>query len=588
MYKLHLILKYLLKRRIAWVSLAAVMLCTTMVLVVISVMGGWLNMFKSSFRGLAGDLVVHTDSSSGFAYYQQIIAELQKDPDIQAAVPSIEVYGLINFGSGPRGVRVMGIPLAKMGTVNRFPESLYRQHTRIVEQLKNPDMPQALRQRLERELREPPSFDLLDELKEPMPNLPTGLKYAQAREGQTPPKGTIAMPPDFPDPLQGRLRYDALRKNLMFEGRMETAWKPLLASLSPDPGYKKAIDALYVDSQNPNLFSYDRVKGKKTGLIAGVGVIGIHRDRSGAWDRYTPETEYGGPIALTVLDLSHGNVGARSGVTRTYVIVDDSHLGVWQYDNMYVYVPLDTLQKDLGLDEQMQTLEISDTKTVEVPKPAAVTDIHIKVKPNIDANNEAELEPIRERVQSIVNRVTAEAQAKRGALLTSRDLPIVETWQDTVRIWINAVENEKLLTVMLFGIMCIVAIFLIFCIFYMIVAEKTRDIGIIKSVGATSSGVAGIFLGYGLVIGIIGAALGFLLSFLIVHYINQMHAWLGREFKVQIWNPEVYQFDKIPNTMSAHDVAWIIPTAILASVLGALIPAIRAARMNPVQALRWE
>src|SRR5665213_3870338 len=60
MYKLHLILKYLLKRRIAWVSLLAVALCTTMVLVVISVMGGWLNMFKSSFRGLSGDLVVHT------------------------------------------------------------------------------------------------------------------------------------------------------------------------------------------------------------------------------------------------------------------------------------------------------------------------------------------------------------------------------------------------------------------------------------------------------------------------------------------------------------------------------------------------
>ena len=56
MYKLHLILKYLLKRRIAWVSLAAVALCTWMVLVVISVMGGWLNMFKMSFRGLSGDI----------------------------------------------------------------------------------------------------------------------------------------------------------------------------------------------------------------------------------------------------------------------------------------------------------------------------------------------------------------------------------------------------------------------------------------------------------------------------------------------------------------------------------------------------
>ena len=57
MYKLHLILKYLRKRRIAWVSLIAVMLCTAMVLIVISVMGGWLRMFRASFHGLSGDVI---------------------------------------------------------------------------------------------------------------------------------------------------------------------------------------------------------------------------------------------------------------------------------------------------------------------------------------------------------------------------------------------------------------------------------------------------------------------------------------------------------------------------------------------------
>ena len=71
------------------------------------------------------------------------------------------------------------------------------------------------------------------------------------------------------------------------------------------------------------------------------------------------------------------------------------------------------------------------------------------------------------------------------------------------------------------------AVFLIFCIFYMIVVEKTKDIGIIKSVGATSGGVAGIFLGYGLAIGIVGGALGLLLSYLIVTNINEIHTKLG-------------------------------------------------------------
>ncbi len=78
MYKLHLIIKYLLKRRIAWVSLLAVMLCTTMVLVVISVMGGWLDMFKSSFRGLSGDIVIHSESHGGVSLLQEIIDRLKK------------------------------------------------------------------------------------------------------------------------------------------------------------------------------------------------------------------------------------------------------------------------------------------------------------------------------------------------------------------------------------------------------------------------------------------------------------------------------------------------------------------------------
>src|SRR5687767_4119002 len=73
MYKLHLILKYLRKRRIAWVSLIAVMLCTAMVLVVISVMGGWLRMFRESFHGLSGDVIVKGRSLTGFPHYQTVL-----------------------------------------------------------------------------------------------------------------------------------------------------------------------------------------------------------------------------------------------------------------------------------------------------------------------------------------------------------------------------------------------------------------------------------------------------------------------------------------------------------------------------------
>src|SRR3712207_1059385 len=122
----------------------------------------------------------------------------------------------------------------------------------------------------------------------------------------------------------------------------------------------------------------------------------------------------------------------------------------------------------------------------------------------------------------------------------------------------------------------------------MIVAEKTKDIGIIKSVGATNGGVAGIFLGYGLAIGILGSGLGLLMGYLIVHNINYLHEKMFTLMNIKIWDPKVYAFDTIPNTMNPVEVAWILAIAMIASVAGALVPAWRAARMNPVEALRWE
>src|SRR5580765_3352595 len=78
----HLMWKYLRRRRIAWWALLAVALCTTMVLVVISVMGGWLDMFEHSFQGLTGDIIVESsnDSLVGFPYYEEMIDRLVKQP----------------------------------------------------------------------------------------------------------------------------------------------------------------------------------------------------------------------------------------------------------------------------------------------------------------------------------------------------------------------------------------------------------------------------------------------------------------------------------------------------------------------------
>src|SRR5260221_9883101 len=99
MYKLLLILRYLRKRRIAWVSLIAVTICTAMVLVVISVMGGWLRMFRQSFHGLSGDVIVSANSMGGFPFYDEMIKGIEALPAVGqgSAVPVVRTFGLINI-----------------------------------------------------------------------------------------------------------------------------------------------------------------------------------------------------------------------------------------------------------------------------------------------------------------------------------------------------------------------------------------------------------------------------------------------------------------------------------------------------------
>lgn len=88
--------------------------------------------------------------------------------------------------------------------------------------------------------------------------------------------------------------------------------------------------------------------------------------------------------------------------------------------------------------------------------------------------------------------------------------------------------------------------------------------------------------------GVVGAGLGLLVGWLIIHNINWLHSELGRLMGIEIWKADVYLFDTIPSSMNPRETAIIVGVAIVSSIIGALVPAIRAARMQPVEALRWE
>lgn len=475
MYKLTLILKYLRKRRIAWVSLVAVMLCTTMVLVVISVMGGWLRMFKEGFHGVTGDVVVARPGTyAGFPHYEEMIAEIERLPEVRGAAPVLRSGGLFQAANIRDLVQVVGLQAEKMHLVNRYRESLHRQYEKLE--------PSAVR---------PANFDL---------------------------------------------------------------------PLEPDD-YRAQVP------RSPQDVS------KWPGMVVGTYLV-TRKDKDGNVDR--PSVMYRVPVKLTVMGISDDSdtVDLQNKLERRYWIVDDSRTQIWQVDDKTVYVPFDVLQRDLKMD----AFEGEPGRTNEIA---------------IGLREGADLDGARKKIEDIVAAVAARhslpLQRSGEESVAMFGAPIrVMAWQEVNAKFIGAVEREKVLVTMLFGIISIVAVFLIFCIFFMIVVEKTRDIGIIKSVGATAGGVAQVFLGYGLAIGLTGAVLGTAAGWWIVQNINWLHEQMGKLMGIKIWDPETYAFDTIPSSMNPREVAVIFAVAVIASVVGALVPAIRAARLNPVEALRWE
>ncbi len=117
---------------------------------------------------------------------------------------------------------------------------------------------------------------------------------------------------------------------------------------------------------------------------------------------------------------------------------------------------------------------------------------------------------------------------------------------------------------------------------------KQRDVAIIKSCGATNFSVVWLFLGFGISVGVAGSGIGAVLGYVITRNINVIEEWIRIVFGLKLWKSSVYMFDKIPNQVDWGSALPIVAMAIAAGALGALIPALVAARTRPVEVLRYE
>lgn len=530
MYKWFLAWRYLHTKMIAFFGIASVMLCVAMVLVVLSVMGGFLDTVRTRSRGLHSEIVMDSRSMQGFPYYEEFAQYAsEKLPGVVGTItPSIWTYGLFRAPAlqrtGP--TRVIGIRLDDYVKVNSFGKGLHYQ-------------------------RYFPGTTHLGEQQMPV---------AGGIEDRS-----VVLPPDLVEANE-RWRKSETEQELI--DRFDSA--PFETTVFPDP--IRIVDGERQFAMRLEPPGYEGPK--RSGIIMGCDLINYRRS-DGNFDRVLAR---GADILLTLMPLSpSGNPTGEPPAKLHLRYADDSRTGIYEIDNMSVYVDFEMLQSVLAMDAQER---VDGTFT----KPR-VNQLLIGLQEGVDMNL-AKDQITFAWVEFLTNDVPAELSVTEASALGNVG---IFTWEDMQRDFIQAVEKEKVLVTILFSLISVVAVVLVGCIFYMIVEKKTKDIGILKAVGASGRGVAGLFIGYAAAVGVFGSILGLAVGCAFVWNINDVQDFLASlNPNLRVWSPDIYSFDRIPEIVKTADAVWIGIVAVISSMVGSLIPAYAAAKVWPVKALRYE
>jgi len=544
MYKLLLCWRYLRTRWIALASVVSVTLGVATMIVVNAVMAGFSHEMQTRIHGILSDIVFESHSLSGFqdpAWHMDEIRRAGGD-DIEGMTPTVAVPAMLSFQVRSqwvtRQVMFIGIDEATHARVSDF--GRYLQH---------PDNRAAL----SFELRDG-GYDTVDSQADGSEPTRPGLaragwpyrrmrvererawrdrQAALEREGGTEPQGS------------GPLRPVDRQVDAVLAATSEPGSSPASAPAPGDhaPTPRPADPFRAARPEEGRVM--DPAREQFTGIVPGIGLASF-RDSDGI-DRFLVLP--GDDVKVTFPTAGT----PPKALSDTFTVVDFYESKMSEYDANFVFVPIARLQQMRGMIDPQSGL-------------TSVNSIQVKLRPGAD------LDAVRNRLRQVF----------------PADLYAVSTWRDKQGPLLSAVDMEmSVLNILLFLIIA-VAGFGILAIFFMIVVEKTRDIGILKSLGASASGIACIFLGYGLFLGLVGAGAGLALGLVIVRNINGIRAAVEWASGERVFDPSIYYFFKIPTVVHAPTVAWIVAGAVAIAVASSVLPALRAARLHPVEALRHE